>query len=75
MSYGVYFADLTEENDSLLLTLLRLKKEEGRLEQGEEELLAQMRGRAASGPAAGRATGRGPSAGGSKVSTREVQGT
>ena len=47
MAYQVYFADLTEENQALVLTLLRLKEESGRLEPGEEELLAKMREEAA----------------------------
>ena len=47
MAYQVYFADLTEENKALILTLLRLKEESGRLEPGEEELLAKMREEAA----------------------------
>ena len=46
MSYDVYFANLTEENKSLLLTLLRLKEEAGMLEQEERALLAQFRGQA-----------------------------
>ena len=47
MAYQIYFADLTEENRALVLTLLRLKEESGRLEPGEEELLAKMREEAA----------------------------
>ncbi len=47
MAYQVYFADLTEENKALTLTLLRLKEESGKLEPGEEELLAKMREEAA----------------------------
>ena len=47
MAYQVYFADLTEENRALILTLLRLKEESGRLEPGEEQLLAKMREEAA----------------------------
>ena len=47
MAYQIYFADLTEENRALVLTLLRLKEESGRLERGEEELLAKMREEAA----------------------------
>ena len=43
MAYQVYFADLTEENKALVLTLLRLKEESGRLEPGEEGLLAKLR--------------------------------
>ena len=47
MAYQVYFADLTEENRALVLTLLRLKEESGKLEPGEEELLAKLRAEAA----------------------------
>ena len=47
MAYQIYFADLTEENQALVLTLRRLKEESGRLEPGEEELLAKMREEAA----------------------------
>ena len=47
MSYQVYFADLTEENRSLQLGLLRFKEEAGRLEPGEEEFLAKLRADAA----------------------------
>ena len=47
MSYQVYFADLTEENQALVLALLRLKEESGKLEPGEEELLAKLRAEAA----------------------------
>lgn len=50
MAYQIYFADLTEENQALVLTLLRLKEESGRLEPGEEELLAKMREEAALPP-------------------------
>ncbi len=50
MAYQVYFADLTEENQSLILTLLRLKEESGKLEPGEEELLAKLREEAAALP-------------------------
>ena len=50
MAYQVYFADLTEENRSLVLTLLRLKEESGKLEPGEEELLAKLREEAAALP-------------------------
>ena len=46
MAYQVYFGDLTEENRALILTLLRLKEESGRLEPGEAELLTTMRGSA-----------------------------
>ncbi len=50
MAYQVYFADLTEENRSLVLTLLRLKEESGKLEPSEEELLAKLREEAAALP-------------------------
>ena len=46
MAYQVYFGDLTEENRALILTLLRLKEESGRLEPGEAELLTTLRGSA-----------------------------
>ena len=62
MAYGVYFANLTEENSALLLTLLRLKKEAGRLEAGEEELLAQMRGQEPPARKATQTPRKGPSA-------------
>ena len=44
MSYQVYFADMTEENQSLTLAILRLKEEAEQLEPGEAELLTQLRG-------------------------------
>lgn len=47
MAYQVYSADLTEENRALVLALLRLKEEAGKLEPGEDELLAKMRSDAA----------------------------
>ncbi len=47
MSYQVYFGDLTEENQALVLTLLKLKEEAGQLEPGEAELLFSMRGTSA----------------------------
>ena len=50
MAYQVYFADLTEENQSLVVTLLRLKEESGKLEPSEEELLAKLREEAAALP-------------------------
>ncbi len=50
MAYQVYFADLTEENQSLVLALLRLKEESGKLEPGEEELLTKLREEAAALP-------------------------
>ena len=50
MAYQVYFADLTEENQSLVVTLLRLKEESGKLEPSEEELLVKLREEAAALP-------------------------
>ena len=50
MAYQVYFADLTEDNQSLVITLLRLKEESGKLEPSEEELLAKLREEAAALP-------------------------
>ncbi len=50
MAYQVYFADLTEENQSLVVTLLRLKEESGKLEPSEEELLTKLREEAAALP-------------------------
>ena len=47
MAYQIYFADLTEENQEWVLALLSLKEESGKLEPGEEELLAQLREEAA----------------------------
>ena len=44
MAYQVYFADLTEENRALVLTLLRLKDEAGTLKPEEAELLLRLRG-------------------------------
>ena len=44
MSYQVYFADLTEENKALTLTLLRLKEEAGTIEPDEAKLLEELRG-------------------------------
>ena len=46
MSYQVYFGDLTEENQALILTLLRLKDEAGQLSPDEQVLLVQLRGTA-----------------------------
>ena len=46
MAYQVYFGNLTEENQALVLTLLRLKEESGKLEPGEAELLTTLRGSA-----------------------------
>ena len=50
MSYQVYFGDLTEENQALVLTLLRLKDEAGQLEPEESELLVTLRGTAEPAP-------------------------
>ena len=50
MAYQVYFADLTEENHSLVLALLRLKEESGKLEPSEVEFLAKLREEAAALP-------------------------
>ncbi len=50
MAYQVYFADLTEENQSLVVTLLRLKEDSGKLEPSEEELLTKLREEAAALP-------------------------
>ena len=50
MAYQVYFGDLTEENQALLLTLLRLKEEADALEPGEAELLYSLRGTTAPTP-------------------------
>ena len=44
MAYQVYFADLAEENQALILTLLKLKEEAGELEPDEAELLYKLRG-------------------------------
>ncbi len=44
MSYQVYFGDLTEENQALVLTLLRLKDEAGQLSPEEVALLIKLRG-------------------------------
>lgn len=44
MSYQVYFGDLTEENQALVLAVLKLKEEAGTLEEGETELLYGIRG-------------------------------
>ena len=44
MAYQVYFSNLVEENQALVLTLLRLKEEANALEPGEAELLYQLRG-------------------------------
>jgi len=44
MAYQIYFADLSEENKSLTLTLLRLKAEAGTIEPNEEELLLTLKG-------------------------------
>ncbi len=44
MAYQVYFGDLAEENQALVLTLLKLKEEAGELEPDEAELLYKLRG-------------------------------
>jgi hypothetical protein len=44
MSYQVYFTDFTEENNSLLIAILRLKEEAGKLEPEELEMLTSFRG-------------------------------
>ena len=44
MSYQVYFADLSEENKALTMTLLRLKEEAGTIEADESKLLEKLRG-------------------------------
>ena len=44
MAYQVYFADLSEENRALTLTLLRLKEEAEAIEPDEAKLLEELRG-------------------------------
>ncbi len=44
MAYQVYFANLSEENKGLSLTLLRLKEEAGEIEPDEAKLLEELRG-------------------------------
>jgi hypothetical protein len=44
MSYQVYFTDFTEENNSLVMAILRLKEEAGKLEPDEREMLNNVRG-------------------------------
>ncbi|MBL75823.1 MAG: hypothetical protein CL763_02735 [Chloroflexi bacterium] len=44
MAYQIYFADLSEENKALTLTLLRLKEEAGTIESDEAKLLEELRG-------------------------------
>ncbi len=44
MSYQVYFADLSEENRGLTMTLLRLKEEAGEIEPDEAKILEELRG-------------------------------
>ncbi|MDA1215356.1 MAG: hypothetical protein O2812_00590 [Chloroflexi bacterium] len=44
MSYQVYFTDFTEENNSLIIAILRLKEEAGKLEPEEIEMLTSVRG-------------------------------
>lgn len=50
MPYQIYFADLTEENQALILAVLKLKEESGKLEPEERELLAKLRADAAQLP-------------------------
>ena len=44
MAYQVYFGELAEENQALVLTILKLKEEAEALEPGEAELLYSLRG-------------------------------
>lgn len=44
MAYQVYFTDFTEENKSLIITILRLKEEAGTLEPAEKSMLEDARG-------------------------------
>jgi|SaaInl4_100m_RNA_FD_contig_31_2414976_length_541_multi_4_in_0_out_0_2 hypothetical protein len=44
MAYQVYFGELAEENQALLLAILKLKEESDSLEEGEAELLYGLRG-------------------------------
>jgi hypothetical protein len=44
MAYQVYFGDLAEENQALVLAVLKFKEESGTLEEGEAELLYRLRG-------------------------------
>ena len=44
MAYQVYFGDLTEENQGLLLAVLKLKEEAGTLETEEAQVLYAIRG-------------------------------
>lgn len=44
MAYQVYFGDLTEENQGLLLAVLKLKEEAGTLEPDEAQVLYAIRG-------------------------------
>ena len=80
MAYQVYFGDLTEEIQALLLTVLKLKEETETLEPGEAEMLYALRGsttpapvppdeqpsRAQRQPGAGGGGRRGPSRRGSR---------
>lgn len=43
MAYQVYFTDFTEENKSLVITILRLKEEAGTLEPSEKAMLENAR--------------------------------
>ena len=44
MAYQVYFGELKEENQALMLTILKLKEEADALEPGEAEMLYALRG-------------------------------
>ena len=44
MAYQVYFGDLTEENQGLLLAVLKLKEDAGTLEPDEAQVLYAIRG-------------------------------
>ena len=44
MAYQIYFAELSEENKALTMTLLRFKEEAGTIEPDEATLLAELRG-------------------------------
>ena len=46
MAYQVYFSELAEENQALMLTILKLKEEADALEPGEAEILYALRGSA-----------------------------
>lgn len=44
MAYQVYFGDLSEENQGLLLAVLKFKEEAGTLEKEEAQMLYARRG-------------------------------